>query len=116
MKCIRINSKVKIVDFSAPRHILSGTPQTGAANIYSDRSGQFHCGIWESSPGKWQVAYEEEEFCLILSGRVRVTSDTGESEDYGPEDAFVIPAGFRGTWETLESLRKYYVIFEAKPV
>lgn len=27
-------------------------------------------------------------------------------------DQFVIPAGFRGTWETIETCRKIYVIFE----
>lgn len=29
-------------------------------------------------------------------------------------DRFVIPAGFRGTWEVLEACRKIYVIFEQK--
>ena len=27
-------------------------------------------------------------------------------------DRFVIPAGFSGTWEVLETCRKVYVIFE----
>ena len=27
-------------------------------------------------------------------------------------DNFVIPAGFEGTWETIEPASKYYVIFE----
>ena len=27
-------------------------------------------------------------------------------------DAFVVPAGFDGTWENLEPARKYYAIFE----
>ena len=29
--------------------------------------------------------------------------------------AWVIPAGFSGTWETVEPARKRYAIFEAKP-
>jgi uncharacterized cupin superfamily protein len=29
-------------------------------------------------------------------------------------DGFVIPAGFKGVWETLKPVRKWYVTFEAK--
>jgi uncharacterized protein len=33
-------------------------------------------------------------------------------ETFGPGSAFLIPAGFKGSWETVETLRKYYAIFE----
>jgi uncharacterized cupin superfamily protein len=46
-------------------------------------------------------------------GRVRLTERGGGVEEYGTGDGFVIPAGFEGTWETLEPVRKWYVIFEA---
>jgi len=118
-------AKVSIVDFrdvvatyesaSDADKVISGAPRTGVANRYADSSGQFFAGDWSSTVGKWRVAYSEHEFCHLLEGRVVLTSDTGERWDFGPGDAWVIPAGFRGTWETLEPARKRYAIFEEKP-
>jgi uncharacterized cupin superfamily protein len=42
-----------------------------------------------------------------------LTSDAGREWRFGPGDAWVIPAGFSGTWETIEPARKRYAIFEA---
>lgn len=112
MKLIRIDAKTEIPAQDVPKRVLKGQPRTGAANFYSDQRGKFHCGLWDSSPGKWQIDYTEEEFCLILEGRALLTNEAGEEESFGPGDAFVIPAGFKGSWETTEKLRKYYVILE----
>ncbi|VVO42529.1 hypothetical protein PS704_06037 [Pseudomonas fluorescens] len=38
----------------------------------------------------------------------------GNSKTVRAGDRFVIPAGFRGTWEVLETCRKIYVAFEQK--
>ena len=48
----------------------------------------------------------------MLEGRVRLTDEHGVAVEYGPGDAFVVPAGFTGTWESLEPVRKRYVIYE----
>ena len=95
-----------------PAKLLAGAPRTTLANRYSDPSQRFHCGTWGSTPGKWRIEYSEHEFCYLLEGRVRLTADDGKSADYAAGDAFVVPAGFRGTWETIETVRKHYAIFE----
>jgi uncharacterized cupin superfamily protein len=117
-------AKVSIIDFRGvvagdksapdPDKVVSGAPQTVVENRYADPSGQFFAGDWSSSVGKWQVSYSEHEFCHLLEGRVVLMSDAGERWDFGPGDAWVIPAGFSGTWETLEPARKRYAIFEAR--
>jgi len=43
---------------------------------------------------------------------VRLTASDGVAAEFGRGDAFVVPAGFTGTWETLEHARKLYAIFE----
>jgi uncharacterized cupin superfamily protein len=48
----------------------------------------------------------------MTSGRVVITSDDGTASTFGPGDAFVIPAGFSGTWEVLADCTKIYAIFE----
>lgn len=104
------------VSSPAPDQLLAGTPKNTAHNFFSDPTGQLFAGIWESTSGKWRVRYKEHEFCHITVGRVRIESVSGESWLFKAGDAFVIPSGFEGTWEVLESVRKLYVIFEPAPI
>jgi len=101
------------VSVPAADRTLSGVPRTVVTNRYADSSGQFFAGDWSSTVGKWRVEYAEHEFCHLLEGRVELTAEDGRAWRFGPGDAWVIPAGFRGTWETLEPARKRYAIFEA---
>lgn len=96
----------------AASRILSGTPTTTVDNRYSSTDGRFHAGIWTSSVGRWRVHYTEQEYCFLTRGRVRLESDDGSSLEFVAGDAFVIPCGFSGTWETLEDCAKHYVIYE----
>jgi hypothetical protein len=112
-----------IVDFStsppeisvskpAPDRILSGDPVTTAKNYFSDGTGRFFAGVWESTSGRWRVTYSEHEFCHITRGRVRIEGSHGKQWEFGPGASFVVPAGFVGTWEVLEPMRKLYVVYE----
>lgn len=93
--------------------VLSGDPLQTADNYYTDPTGRFSAGIWECAPGLWSISTTEEEFCLLLQGRVVLTDAAGGSRTLVAGDAFTIPAGFVGSWETVETVRKYYVIMEA---
>lgn len=116
-------SAMNIIDFRVAQEgetspppadrLVSGTPQTTVTNRFADPTGQFFAGDWSSTVGKWRVEYSEHEFCQLTEGRVVLTSEEGRSWRFGPGDAWVIPAGFRGTWETVEPARKRYAIFEA---
>ena len=92
--------------------LLAGRPQQTIRNHFSDKSGQFHSGEWTGDVGEWKVAYTEEEFCFITRGKVLIRSDAGVEVLVQAGDAFVIPSGFSGVWKVLESVHKYYVIFE----
>ena len=96
----------------APDRLVSGSPRTVVSNHFTDPGERFYAGTWSSSVGKWRVSYTEHEFCHLLEGRVVMQSDDGEVSQFGPGDAWVIPAGFSGTWETVEPARKRYAIFE----
>jgi uncharacterized cupin superfamily protein len=98
----------------APDRVLKGEPKTSVRNYFSDPSGQFCAGTWSSTVGKWKIDYTENEFCHLLEGRVVITSAAdGKRWQFNAGDAWVIPAGFSGTWETVEPARKRYAIFEA---
>jgi len=96
-----------------PARLESGSPIAHLDHRYSDQSGQFHVGRWGSTPGRWRIHYTEHEFCHLIEGRIRLVSEDGSVREFSAGDAFVIPAGFKGTWETLETCRKHYAIFEA---
>ncbi len=102
-------------DVSAPPadRLIAGTPQLRVQNYYSDGTQQFFAGRWAATRGTWRVRYTENELCVMTAGRVVIESSTGERSAFGPGDAFVVPAGFSGTWEVLEDCAKIYAIFES---
>ena len=94
--------------------LLGGAPELQVRNFFTDASQQFFAGRWSASRGKWRVRYTENELCVMTAGRVVIESDGGERASFGAGDAFVIPAGFSGTWEVVEDCAKIYAIFEAR--
>jgi len=110
------NDNAERTDYDiVPEKLIRGETRQSTLNMFSDPGSEFHCGIWESAPALWRVSYSEHEFCHILQGRIRITDEAGNSITVGPGDNFVISAGFKGTWETLEPAKKIYVIFERLP-
>jgi uncharacterized cupin superfamily protein len=115
---------VQIIDFAtalegetsipAADKLLAGNPRQGVANYFTDATGQFFAGRWSSSPGKWRIRYTESEFCCLIRGRVALENTRGDRWEFGTGAAFVIPAGFEGTWEVIEDCTKFYAIFEAR--
>ena len=69
-------------------------------------------GIWHSERGRWNILYTEQEYCRMLEGVSVLTDETGVEITVRAGDEFVIPAGFRGTWEVLEPTRKHFVIHD----
>jgi len=90
--------------------IISGNPTTRTWNVEETPDGKIYAGIWEATPGKWRVSYEEWEFCQIASGMSVVTGDDGASVTLKAGDSLVLRPGFTGTWEVVETTRKTYVI------
>jgi uncharacterized protein len=95
-----------------PAKVRSGSPATRYASAFATEDGHFDVGLWEGTPGSWTVEYTENEMCLLLEGRVRLTAESGEAQEFKAGESFVVPAGFRGVFAVLESARKLYVIYQ----
>lgn len=93
----------------APDRIVSGTPTFRTWNVEETAAG-IYAGVWEATPGKWRITYDEWEFCHILGGVSVLTENGGEARTMRAGDSFVLRPGFNGTWEVLETTRKEYVI------
>jgi uncharacterized protein len=88
--------------------VIIGDPVHTIWNM-EDRDG-LCAGIWQSTPGKWRISYDEWEFCHILSGVSVIAEDGGKERRVGAGDSFILRPGFKGTWEVIETTRKEYVI------
>ncbi|MBP7241340.1 cupin domain-containing protein [Amaricoccus sp.] len=96
---------------AAPDRIVSGSGASTVWNAFTDAAGRFHAGHWSSEAGVRRVEYTETELCVLLEGRVRLEG-TGGAVEFGPGEAFVIAAGFRGVWESLGRVTKIYAVLE----
>ncbi len=98
----------------SPDRLVAGSPRMEVRNFFADGTQQFFAGRWSATRGKWRIRYTENELCVMTAGRVVLESATGQRCVFGPGDAFVVPAGFVGTWEVVEDCAKIYAIFESK--
>lgn len=98
-------------DGPAPDRLIAGDPKFRTWNL-EEAEGGLYAGVWEATPGKWRIAYEEWEFCHILSGVSVITEEGGEAHTLRAGDSFILRPGLKGTWEVVETTTKEYVIRE----
>ncbi len=112
---VRLDERVEAESSELPaERLIAGSPEVTVQNFFTDTSRQFFAGRWSATRGKWRVRYTENELCVMTSGRVTLESSSGERTSFGPGEAFVVPAGFTGTWEVVEDCSKIYAVFEAR--
>lgn len=91
-----------------PVRVLAGDPVHTTWTV--EERGTLYAGIWQSTPGKWRIAYDEWEYIRILDGHSVLTDAQGHQTHLRAGDAWVIRPGFAGTWEVLETTVKDFVI------
>ena len=67
-------------------------------------------GAWEGRPGSLRLDdYPYDEVCVMLTGVVALVDADGERREFRAGEAFFVPKGFSGTWETVEPATKVFV-------
>lgn len=94
----------------APERIIEGVPECRTWTLNESADGKTFAGVWEATPGAWRIAYDEWEYCAILSGVSEVTRDGGETTRLKAGDHLVIEPGFTGVWRVVETTRKTFVV------
>jgi len=98
-------------DTPAEKRVV-GQPRQRTWHHFTSADQKFLAGIWEAERGCWKIRYTENEFCQIVSGRSILRDADGNEQVLSAGESFVIPAGFEGEWEVVETTRKIYVIYE----
>jgi uncharacterized cupin superfamily protein len=96
----------------AAAKLVHGKPMQRTWHHFTSHDDKLFVGLWEAEPGCWKVEYTENEYCRILSGRSLLRDADGNEHPLEPGDDFVIPRGFSGEWEVLETTKKVYVIYQ----
>lgn len=91
-----------------PEKRVAGDP-VHSTWILEDRDG-LYCGLWQSTPGEWQVSYSEWEYVYIHSGHSVLTDREGTATTLKAGDSYMIRPGFAGTWRVIETTLKDFVI------
>ncbi len=102
------------VDYPRPDRLVKGNPQRLTFSLYEHP--HMNCGIWQCEVGAWniQFAANKQEFFQVIEGVVRLHDrETQTFVEITAGDAGVIPPGFVGTFEVVETVKKYYVVVEA---
>ena len=100
------------IDFPREERREIGAPERRTWVLYESAPAGLVAGIWECEPGRWRIQMDptEHEYMVVLAGRCRLHAADGTFTEAGPGEALVIPAGFAGSFEVLERLRKHFVI------
>jgi uncharacterized cupin superfamily protein len=93
----------------SPDRVISGDPRFTTWNV-EEAAGGIYAGIWQATPGKWSIVYDEWEYFHILEGHSVLTEDGGEPVHLKAGDSHILRPGFKGMWEVIETTRKDYVI------
>ena len=106
-----VSTAVRSVRFDKAAQPDEGKRMT-SRTWYASPNGAFRTGFWSAQPARADIAYTKDELCTLLEGEVRLTDETGHSETYVAGDTFVIPKGFKGVWETVRPVRKFFAVYE----
>jgi uncharacterized cupin superfamily protein len=96
-------------DRNAP---VDKTARTTTHNRVEDASGALSSDFWASMRYRVEVDCPDDEFCRVREGSVGLTDAVGRCEECGAGGAFVIPRGFKGVWEMVEVVKKFYVVHQ----
>jgi uncharacterized cupin superfamily protein len=98
---------------AAPDRLVSGDPTFHTWLQDTSRNGQVRTGVWQASPGTTRsIKGESLEFCYILEGVAELKEEGREPRIFRAGDSFVMKPGYVGTWHTIETVRKIYVVVE----
>lgn len=89
---------------------VDGNPAMTTWIEYTSPDESMITGCWSATPGTYRATYASWEFIHLIEGEVIITQDGQVPVTLNPGDAFIIEAGFTGTWEIIKPVFKHFAI------
>jgi uncharacterized cupin superfamily protein len=99
--------------YVSPEGLREGVPHETEVVQLISADGRFTIGTWRAEPyTEFVESYPGDEYSRVLQGRVTLlNADDGQSHRFGPGDALVIAAGWRGVYCVEETLVKQFAYY-----
>ena len=104
-QCAAIALSVESESFGEP---IGEPSKQSDAGFFEE--GNMFAGTWECEPGLMQLDLDLTEFCHLLKGHWKLTSESGQVTEIKAGDSWIFPNGWKGTSEVIETIRKVYMI------
>ena len=102
------------VDYPRADRLVSSNPKRLTQSLYEHPN--MNCGIWQCEVGAWNIVFADnkQEFFQIIEGIVRIhDAQTQSFIEVKAGEAGIIPPSFKGIFEVVEAVTKYFVVVEA---
>lgn len=108
-QCASLTDLVGCESFGAP---VGPLPRQSDKGFFEGTFGpsELIAGTWECEPGTMQLDLEVTEFCHLIAGHWVFTSESGQVDEVRAGDSWVFPAGWKGSAEVRETVRKVYLM------
>jgi uncharacterized cupin superfamily protein len=77
-------------------------------------AGDYACGIWRCTPGRFMRQLAQPEVMHIVAGRGSFTPAHGERVEFRAGNTLFFAAHSTGEWQIEETLRKVFVVMAAR--
>jgi len=95
-----------------PQLLIGPSPQCRNHTDYRSESGEFVCGIWDSTPYHRRLMdFRHYELMRLLEGSVTFVDASGRSGEFGVGDVILIEQGGGASWESRQHVKKIYATF-----
>jgi len=97
-----------------PGRLIAGTPEFRTWSMGAAPQTFLDAGLWLATPGTFRsIKQETWEIFTLLEGVVEITEDGHPPVTYRAGDTVVLGPGFTGVWNTVETVRKVFVLVDA---
>ncbi|MER9177551.1 cupin domain-containing protein [Mesorhizobium sp. M0955] len=97
--------------------VVVGEPKDRRHRFYIGdrlRPGQVRVGLWEATAYTEKIKnYPKDEFMHVIEGSVTIVEEDGREKTFVKGDSFFMPSGFTGLWKQEETMKKYFMVFDA---
>ena len=96
--------------FIDPEDVIEGNHRPRGEILYY--GNQLILEVYEDESATFRVdePYTFDEYVMVLSGKLILTSADGETQEFVAGDSLVVPKGWTGTWQMLGNFREFVVI------